>query len=109
MSREPQLEALDLLLTVFKKGLTFAIIELGGEIYEKRNENMYWGLLGAFSSAHSASRLKSHLKRGSDDQKIERFKKVIQPLTSRQELQIDKKFFIPAGFNFTKVSLRTLH
>ena len=40
-----------------------AVIELGGEIYEKRNENMYWGLLGAFSSAHSASRLKSHLKR----------------------------------------------
>ena len=75
LSREPQLEALDLLLTVFKKGLTLAVIELGGEIYEKRNENMYWGLLGAFSSAHSASRLKSHLKRGSDDQKIERFKK----------------------------------
>ena len=100
LSREPQLEALDLLLTVFKKGLTLAVIELGGEIYEKRNENMYWGLLGAFSSAHSASRLKSHLKRGSDDQKIERFKKGDTTTYFKTRTPDRQKVFYPCWLQF---------
>ena len=100
LSREPQLEALDLLLTVFKKGLTLAVIELGGEIHEKRHENMYWGLLGAFSSAHSASRLKSHLKRGSDDQKIERFKKGDTTTYFKTRTPDRQKVFYPCWLQF---------
>ena len=32
LTREPPFEAMDLLLTVFKKGLSLAVVELGGQI-----------------------------------------------------------------------------
>ena len=49
LCRETSLEALELLITLFKKGLSIAVVELGGKILKKRDDFVFVQLAGALS------------------------------------------------------------
>ena len=100
LCREPSLEAMELLITLFKKGLWLSVVELGGQILKERDEIVFVQLAMAFQVAHGHSKTKSFKIRASVDTKIEKFKRGDYSSHYSPRIKSKKKYHYPDYLDF---------
>ena len=100
LCREPSLEAMELLITVFKKGLWLSVVELGGQILKERDEIVFVQLAMAFQVAHGHSKTKSFKLRASVDEKINKFKRGDYSSHYSPRIKSKKKYHYPDYLDF---------
>jgi len=100
LTREPSLEAFELLISLFKKGLSIAVVELGGQILKKRDDFVFVNLAGAFLVANGHSKTKSLKGRAYSKEKIEKFKRGDYSSNYSPRTKSKKKYHYPDYLDF---------
>ena len=100
LTREPSLEAFELLISLFKKGLSIAVVELGGQILKKRDDFVFVNLAGAFLVANGHSKTKSLKGKAYSTEKLEKFKRGDYSSHYSPRIKSKKKYHYPFYLDF---------